>query len=151
MKKTIGVLLALIFLLPITAAAYEYQGPEAELISLINKEREESGAPPLAVDWEVTRLARYKSEEMKNHGLFDHESLVYGNPAQLLDRFDIPFNLAGANIAKGQETPREVINAWRVSAGHRANLVNPDFTDAGVGLSQDEDGFYYWTLMLIGK
>lgn len=151
-KFSFVVLFAAVFLLlPLPVIAYEYQGPEAELVSLINKERELGGIPPLIVDWEIARLARYKSEEMKNHGLFDHESLVYGNPAQLLERFHIQFCRAGANIAMGQDTPQEVMDAWHGSTGHKANLINPDFTRAGVGLAQDENGILYWTLMLVMK
>jgi len=153
MKKKIAALSLLVILtfLPLAATAYEYHGPETELISLINKERELAGVPPLVVDWEIARLARYKSEDMKNHRLFDHESLVYGNPAQLMERFHAPFSQVSANIAMGQETPEEVINAWVSSDGHRANLLNPELTNAGVGLSQDEDGILYWTLMLVAK
>ena len=150
MKKIAAMLFLLVFtLLPLSAAAYEYQGPEAELISLINKKREQAGAPPLTIDWEVARLARYKSEEMKNHGLFDHESLIYGNPAQLLERFHIQFAKVGANIAMGQETPQEVLNAWSSSDGHMSNLTNTSFTSAGAGLARSEEGIYFWTLMLV--
>ena len=128
--------------------AYEYHGPEAEIISLINHEREANDAPPLAISWEITRLAGYKSEEMKRHRLFDHESIVYGDPAQILDTFFIPYGIVGANIAMGQETPQCVITAWLNSPGHKANLVNPAFAKAGVGISWDDYGIPYWTLLM---
>ena len=133
------------------APAYQYEGAETELIALVNSERQASGIPPLQTNWEVTRLARYKSEEMKRHGLFDHESFVYGNPAQTLDYFHVPYSAIGANIAMGQETAHEVMEAWLCSPGHQANLVNQSFTSAGVGLSLDEDGIPYWTLILVAE
>jgi len=139
----------LLIIIAFTAGAYEYKGPEAELVALINKERAANGAPPLSINWEVTRLARYKSEEMKTYQLFHHESLVYGNPAELLGHFHVPHSLAGANIAVGHETPEAVVNAWRSSLGHYTNLISPDFTSVGVGLTHDESGIPYWTLMLI--
>ena len=151
MKRIFALLPVLATMFCLTASAYQYKGPETELISLINNEREASGAPPLAINWEITRLARYKSEEMKKHRLFGHESLVYGNPAQILDRFHVPYSIVGANIAKGQETPQEVVDAWRNSPGHHANLLNQNFTSAGVGLSFDEYGIPYWTLILIAE
>jgi len=134
---------------PQMATAYSYHGPESELILLINAERAENGVPPLAINWEVMRVARYKSEEMKRHGLLSHESLVYGSPTQQLTRFQIPHSLVGANIAMGQETPQDVLEAWRNSRSHHSNLVNADYTSAGVGLSIDDGGIYYWTLMLV--
>jgi len=146
MKKSLALLLVAIFL---CGMAFEYHGPETELVHLINNEREAQGVPPLTINWEITRLARNKSEEMKNHGLFCHESLVYGNPAQLLERFSVPHNIVGANIAKGQEAAEAVIRAWQSSPGHLANLLNPDFTKVGVGLSWNEDGIPYWTLLLV--
>jgi len=139
----------IVFCLPNTVAAYIYQGPEAELIALINAERAKNGAPALTENWEVARLARYKSEEMKRHGVFCHESLVYGSPDQLLARFSVPHNVVGSNIAMGQETPQQVLGAWLNSQSHHANLVNTEYTSAGVGLSIDDNGIYYWTLMLV--
>ena len=127
---------------------YEYHGPEAEVIVLINQEREAKGVPPLTICWEITRLAGYKSEEMKRHRLFDHESIIYGDPAQILDTFFIPYEVVGSNIAMGQETPSCVVTAWGSSPGHMANLVNPAFTKAGVGISWDDYGIPYWTLLL---
>ena len=150
-KTTLLLLPILAMAFYMTTAAYQYTGAETELIALINSEREASGAPPLAINWELTRLARYKSEEMKKHRLFGHESLVYGNPAQLLDRFHVPYGTVGTNIAMGQETPQEVVAAWRNSPGHHANLLNQSFTSAGVGLSFDEYGIPYWTLILIAE
>ena len=86
---------------------------------------------------------------MKRHGLFSHESLVYGSPAQQLTRFNVPHSIVGANIAMGHETSEEVLEAWLNSQSHHANLVNAEYTSAGVGLSICDDGIYYWTLMLV--
>ena len=147
-KKMLAILL-MFAIVPIYAFAYE--GPETELIALINSERAANGAPPLTINWEVARLARYKSEEMVKHRLFGHESLVYGSPSQTLDRFNIPYSTLGANIAMGQETAQDVMAAWQGSPGHNNNLLNIGYTSAGVGLSWDDDGIPYWTLILIGE
>lgn len=142
-------MLLLLFLVTLTASAYEYNGPETELILLINEEREASDAPPLILDWELTRLARLRTEEMRTHKLFDHESLVFGSPSALLDHFRISYSLAGANIAMGQETPHEVLEAWKKSDLHYSNLVNQSFTNVGLGISWDDEGISYWTLLFI--
>jgi len=136
---------------PSQGATYEYRGPESQLIALINSERQAIDIPPIAVNWEVSRLARYKSEEMKTHQMFTHESLLYGDPAELLTRFNVPFAKIGANIAMGQETPQEVLESWLSSPGHMANIVNPSFTSAGVGYSCDDNGISFWTLILVAK
>ena len=152
-KSTLLFVLALfyIFCLPHALWAYEYHGPEAELIELINNERVKNGSEPLTINWEIARLARYKSEEMKRHGLFSHESLAYGSPAQTLERFQVPFDLVGSNIAMGHETAAAVLEAWQGSQNHYANIIRPDYTCAGVGISINDEGIYYWTLLLIVK
>jgi len=144
------VLVVLLFPLQLAAYNYQYQGPEAELIALTNIERAKNSVPPLAFNREITRLARYKSEEMKRHGVLCHESLVYGSPAQQLERFHVPQGAVGANIAMGQESSREVMEAWTNSKCHHANMMNAVFSDAGVGLSIDDNGIFYWTLILVG-
>ena len=153
MKKALAFffILTTLFVLchPQTVSGYHYQGPEMELIMLVNAERAKKGVPPLTVNWEVARVARYKSEEMKRHGLLSHESLVYGSPAQQLTRFQVPHSLVGANIAMGQETSMEVLGAWLSSQSHYANLINAEYTSAGVGFSMGDNGIYYWTLMLV--
>ena len=150
MKKIATLLLVLVIFCGLkTVSAYQYQGPEVELINLINSERAKNGAEPLTINWEVARLAIYKSEEMTRHGLFSHESLVYGSPAQQLKLFQVPHSIVGANIAMGQETAQEVLEAWKDSPSHYANLVNADYTSAGAGLSFDENGIHYWTLILV--
>ncbi|NJR62658.1 MAG: hypothetical protein HC769_29995, partial [Cyanobacteria bacterium CRU_2_1] len=44
------------------------------------------------------------------------------------------------NVAQGQKTPSEVVRSWMKSPGHRQNILNPNFTEIGVGYSQN-----YWT------
>jgi len=129
--------------------AFTYHGPETELAAIINKVRQSEGMPLLRKDWEVARLARYKSEEMRAHRVFDHESVTYGNPAQLLDRFHIQYTHVGANIALGHTAPSDVVLAWLASPGHRASILDPQFSRLGVGLSIDADGTPYWTLLLV--
>ena len=154
MKKTLTLFfvlaVCLTLCLPQAIFGFEYRGQEVELVQLINAERAKNGSPPLTINWEVARLARYKSEEMKRHGLFSHESLVYGSPQETLERFQVPFELVGSNIAMGQETATEVLEAWRNSQSHYANIIRAEYTSAGVGVSVDEGGIFYWTVLLVG-
>ena len=138
-----------LLLITLTASIFVYTGPETELVMLINEMRKVNDAPPLVLNWELARLARLRAEEMKTHKLFDHESLIYGSPSELLDRFQISYTHAGANIAMGQETPQAVLNAWLESDSHHGNLIAPSFTNVGVGISRDDDGIVYWVLLLI--
>ena len=120
---------------------------ESEVIRLVNEERQANGLPALKTDWELSRVARYKSKDMADKKYFSHTSPTYGSPFEMMKAFGISYRSAGENIAKGQRTPKEVVNAWMNSAGHRANILNKSFTTIGVGYVADGN---YWTQMFIG-
>ena len=119
---------------------------EAEVVRLVNIERKKAGLEELKHNWELSRVARYKSEDMRDKGYFAHNSPTYGTPFQMMKSFGISYRTAGENIAKGQTTPAAVVNAWMNSSGHRANILNPSFTEIGVGYASGN----YWTQMFIG-
>lgn len=121
---------------------------EQEVIRLVNAERAKHGLNPLTYDWELGRVARYKSQDMRDNRYFSHNSPTYGTPFQMMKSFGIKYRSAGENIARGQRTPQAVVNAWMNSSGHRANILNASFTHIGVGYVADGN---YWTQMFIGK
>ena len=120
---------------------------EKEVVRLVNEIRVKNGLNPLTEDWELSRVARYKSQDMKNNNYFSHTSPTYGSPFNMMKSFGIKYKTAAENIAKGQATPQAVVNAWMNSAGHRANILNSSFTKIGVGYVKSGN---YWTQMFIG-
>lgn len=121
---------------------------EQEVIRLVNEIRAENGLKALSYDWELSRVARYKSQDMKDNNYFAHNSPTYGTPFQMIKNFGISYRSAGENIAKGYKTPQAVVNAWMNSSGHRANILNSSYTRIGVGYVA---GGNYWTQMFISK
>ena len=121
---------------------------EQEVIRLVNEIRAENGLKPLTYDWELSRVARYKSQDMKDNRYFSHTSPVYGSPFQMIKSFGLTYRTAGENIAKGYATPQAVVNGWMNSSGHRANILNASFTRIGVGYVASGN---YWTQMFIGR
>ncbi len=126
----------------------EEYNQEQEVIRLVNKERAEVGLPALKYDWELARVAKYKSRDMNNVGYFSHNSPTYGSPFTMMKDFGISYKSAGENIARGQASAEEVVNAWMNSPGHRENILNEDFTHIGVGYVDDGR---HWTQMFIKK
>ena len=121
---------------------------EQEVIRLVNEIRTQNGLNTLAYDWQLGRVARIKSQDMKDNRYFAHNSPVYGTPFQMIHNFGISFRSAGENIAKGYATPQAVVNGWMNSSGHRANILNAKYTHIGVGFVS---GGNYWTQMFIAK
>ena len=120
---------------------------EQEVIRLVNEQRVKNGLNPLTENWELSRVARYKSQDMVDNRYFSHTSPTYGSPFQMIRAFGISFRQAGENIAYGQRTPQAVVNAWMNSSGHRANILNASYTQIGVGYVAAGN---YWTQMFIG-
>ena len=120
---------------------------EQEVVRLVNAQRAQNGLKPLAENWELSRVARYKSEDMARSRYFSHESPTYGSPYQMMRAFGISYRSAGENIAYGQRTPAAVVSAWMNSSGHRANILSSSYTQIGVGYYESGN---YWTQMFIG-
>jgi uncharacterized YkwD family protein/spore coat assembly protein SafA len=127
----------------------DIKAKEAEVIRLVNVERSKKGLAPLAANWQLARVARYKSQDMINKNYFSHTSPTYGSPFDMMEAFGVRFSAAGENIAMGQRTPAEVVTAWMNSPGHRANILSPSYNQLGVGLATSSSGKNYWTQMFI--
>lgn len=121
---------------------------EQRVVELTNAERAKQGLPALQIDTELSKVARIKSEDMQKNNYFDHNSPTYGSPFDMMKKFGISYTSAGENIAQGQRTPEEVVQAWMNSAGHRANILNNGFTHIGVGYVESGN---YWTQQFITK
>ena len=120
---------------------------EREVVRLVNAERAKNGLAPLTENWELSRVARYKSQDMADRHYFSHTSPTYGSPFDMMKAFGLSYRAAGENIAYGQRTPQAVVTAWMNSSGHRANILNANYTQIGVGYVANGN---YWTQMFIG-
>ena len=120
---------------------------EQQVIDLVNEQRAKNGLKALTANWELSRVARYKSQDMHDKKYFSHTSPTYGSPFDMMKSFGISYRSAGENIAQGYRTPEAVMNGWMNSSGHRANILNSSYTQIGVGYVSDGN---YLTQMFIG-
>ena len=125
-----------------TVSAYEH-----EVVDLVNEIRAAEGLGKLEENWELSRVARFKSRDMREKRYFSHTSPTYGSPFEMMRAFGLAYRTAGENIAMGYPTPEAVVDGWMNSEGHRANILNPSFTVIGVGYVSQGN---YWTQMFIG-
>ncbi|EQE47495.1 CAP domain-containing protein [Clostridioides difficile] len=123
---------------------------QKEVVDLVNIERAKAGLNPLTLDSSISNVATKKSQDMIDNNYFSHNSPTYGSPFDMLKKFGISYKTAGENIAMGQKTPKEVVNAWMNSEGHRKNIMNPNFSKIGVGVAQKSGGSIYWTQIFVG-
>lgn len=133
---------------PTEQNGYKLSAYEQQVVDLTNAERSKNGLAPLKVDLELSKVAREKSKDMAANNYFDHNSPTYGSPFDMMKKFGISYRSAGENIAMGQRTPQEVVQAWMNSQGHRENILNSSYTHIGVGHVENGN---YWTQQFIGK
>lgn len=123
---------------------------EKEVLDLINKQRASNGLKALEIDYEVQRVARIKAQDMVDNNYFSHESPTYGSPFNMLKNFKISYRTAGENIA-GNSTNSGAVTAWMNSSGHRANILNGNFTYTGIGVVNSSKYGKIYVQVFIGK
>ena len=121
---------------------------ENRVLELVNEERAKYGLSALKMDESVRAVARVKSTDMYKNNYFNHTSPTYGTPFNMLKTYGITYRSAAENIAQGYTSPEAVVNGWMNSSGHRANILNANYTHIGVGYEANGN---YWTQMFIQK
>ncbi|MEA4989133.1 MAG: CAP domain-containing protein [Anaerovorax sp.] len=122
---------------------------EQQVVTLVNQERAKQGLSPLTLNTKLSSVAETKAADMRDKNYFSHTSPTYGSPFDMMKQFGISYKSAGENIAMGQKTPESVMNGWMNSEGHRANILNANYTEIGVGYVTDSKGNTYWVQMFI--
>ena len=123
---------------------------ESKILQLVNAERSKAGAKALVSSGDCTRLARMKSKDMADKNYFGHQSPTYGSPFDMLKSNKITYMYAGENIAMNQSADA-AFKAWMNSEGHKKNILNPNFTELGVGIAPKGNGSYIYTQLFIGR
>ncbi|MGE7665227.1 CAP domain-containing protein [Ureibacillus composti] len=119
---------------------------EQQVVDLTNAERTKAGLKPLEIYAPLMKVAEAKSADMSKNNYFSHTSPTYGSPFDQIKAAGISYKSAGENIAQGQKTPAEVVQAWMDSPGHRQNIMNANYTHIGVGYVENGN---YWTQQFI--
>ncbi|MEU3839519.1 sigma-70 family RNA polymerase sigma factor [Streptomyces sp. NPDC028635] len=116
----------------------------SQVTALVNKERQAAGCAPVTQDSLLTNAAQAHSDDMAARDYFEHNSPDGTDPGQRITAAGYRWSTYGENIAKGQQTPDEVMTSWMNSPGHRANILNCSFRNLGVGI-HNGDGGPWWT------
>lgn len=112
------------------------------IVELVNEERAKAGLSSVTLDVAACRAAQIRAVEIVKS--FSHTRPDGRSFATALQEQGINYRMSGENIAWGQRSPEQVMEAWMNSAGHRANILKESFTHIGVGYYQ-ENGVNYWT------
>lgn len=115
----------------------------AEVLELVNIERKKANLPPLSGSNEaLNKAAEARANELMT--LFSHTRPNGQSWRESLKEYDVVYRTAGENLAKGHKSAEIVVKAWMNSQGHRANIMNTNFNNIGIGLAIDQKGILHW-------
>ena len=114
-----------------------------QVVELVNQERTKAGLSAVTLDQNIASAALVRAKEIETS--FSHTRPNGSKFSTALTEQGVTFKGAGENIAWGQKSPEAVIHAWMNSEGHRANILNKNFTKIGVGYYQNAAGRNFWT------
>ncbi|MGB3312196.1 MAG: CAP domain-containing protein [Nodosilinea sp.] len=114
-----------------------------DLLRLVNTERQRVNAPPLVINDKLTAAAQRHAQDMATSRRMSHTGSDGSTMRSRIDATQYQWSTIGENVAMGQPTAAAVMSAWMNSPGHRQNILNPAFTELGVG-SATGGGRLYW-------
>lgn len=123
---------------------------EQYLYDLINQARAAEGLSPLQADLRLVRLARLKAQDLVANNYFDHTSPTYGTPFAMMLANGINFKYAGENIAEAGNVGSAHAQLM-TSPGHRAHIMEPHYTHAGIGVAPANPAGVIVVEMFIGN
>ena len=112
---------------------------EMEVVKLVNIERTKRGIHPLSISNKLFAAAAVRANELAQK--FSHTRPNGSSYLTAVQNVGYPSSYVGENIASGQISPIAVMESWMNSPGHRAAILNPNYTEIGVGVNY-EDGYY---------
>lgn len=117
------------------------------VVDLTNKERAKLGLPALTYDKRLEKAAQWMAEDMANKGYFSHTDSYGRSVGQRVPTFGYEnYAILRENLAGGFETPKEAVDAWMKSPGHKASILCDKCTNIGIGIYYDPKSKYgyYW-------
>lgn len=117
-----------------------------EMLQLINIERAKEGLAALELYNPINHTAQIKAEDMNATGILDHYSGTLGYFSNQYESIGLFYSCGGENIAFGYLSVKDVLNGWMNSSGHRANILNPNYTHVGFGYCNN-----YWVQQFVGS
>jgi len=125
-----------------------------EVVELTNIERGRVGVGALTEQGQLTEAARAHAMDLACNLIFSHTGSDGSSPFDRMTRFGYRFWSAAENIAAGQASAVAVVQGWMDSPGHRENMLNPNFTEIGIGYIHNHadwiegNYFHYWVMTL---
>lgn len=117
---------------------------EMGVLEATNAERVKAGLKPLKAAPKLMDAARGHSNNMAAQSKLDHV-LDGKSPGDRVKATGYLFATCGENVGWNSPTPAETVKMWMNSPGHKANILNKDYTEIGIAVARNSKGEPYWT------
>lgn len=125
-------------------------GDNSSFATMLNNVRTANSAGAVAYDERLGRAAQKHANDMHNGRFLSHTGSDGSDPGDRITREGYRWRTYGENIAQGQQSQQEVLDAWTSSPGHHANNINPNFEDFGLAKAGSGNQTY-WVLVLAAE
>jgi uncharacterized protein YkwD len=129
-------------------AVVQVTSVQDSVVAGVNRHRAQAGRGPVTVDSRLTVAAQGHSDHLARERLMTHVGAGWTNGGQRITSAGYSWTVWAENVAAGQSTPDEVVNAWMNSGGHRANILHNAVVHIGVAAAKDANGRTYWTMLV---
>lgn len=106
-----------------------------EVLRLCNEERAKEGLQPLQLMDELNFAAQIRTDEQTEMGDISHTRPDGTRWTSVFQNISVKKRSWAENLILNYGTPGSVVRGWMNSPGHRANIMNPEFTHMGLGVS----------------
>lgn len=119
----------------------------------VNLQRSMNGERPLTLNRRLSEAARKHAEDMARRDFVDHQSPDGRGLQDRIASVGYPWRVIAENVAAGLSSPESTVDSWMTSPGHRDNMLNREYTEAGVGYATPpKDGkrprySHYWVVV----
>jgi uncharacterized protein YkwD len=120
-------------------------GPAAQVVALVNQHRAAAGVAPVTMHPALNSAAQNHSSYQAAANTMTHDGAGGTDAGDRIAASGYDWGLWGENVASGQPDAASVMQAWMNSTGHRKNILDPRFTDIGVGIAYSASGVSFWT------
>lgn len=127
----------------------------SEMLNLVNQVRSQGqmcGGVALApvealmLNTQLNQAAQLHSDDMASNNILSHTGSNGSSFDQRIETQGFVFAFAGENVAAGKRIVEDTLEQWLSSEGHCRNIMSPNFSQMGLGVSENPSSRYkvYW-------
>mmetsp|Transcript_55078 Transcript_55078/g.159489 ORF Transcript_55078/g.159489 Transcript_55078/m.159489 type:complete len:792 (-) Transcript_55078:24-2399(-) len=128
-------------------------GTVQDLLFFTNQERHRNGLEELRYNKELEKSAKRHAEDMAKNNYFSHDGLDGSDLKDRVADTNYKYTNIGENLfwRTPDNDPAYAVQGWMESAGHRKNILDPQFSEIGLGYAFDPTNSKHYYVQVFGR